>query len=511
MKKILLFLIFNLILLSSINSQYSTFSKFYNIFNGNEGTARFLMSENRYFLCSMGICDPDSAYSPLGASFFVLDNEPNIVSMPIYKDKFKYAPSHPIHLMNDTIYIFANDEDVKPPEWVIIKTNFDGDSLGLFSANYFNGVNFTATGMAITDEYLYLAGRSVKWIEGISGGDDIVVLKIDKQGNAIKENRFHDILDSTKINSELDFIKTADGNFISDATYLEKGNVYPFYNEGRHLKLIKMDEELNVIWVKEFANTTYPTNYPDLIPTRDSGNVLLWCLRLTDAKILEEIGEDFARKHGVTPATIHKLDKDGNLEWSDTLWTPMPANSNNGPVWNFHEGMECANGDIVIVGDYRDFQGKYTNSAIIRFNSKGKLLWQKMYEDDDLLAVWSSFWSVEEADNGDIVVAGQFFNKNGKWNDEIYTWFVRLDSLGCQEPGCGVLDTLQLIKLKSDYVHITATDEVLYDNSKSEEVGIYPNPSEDMINISVPEGFEAEEIEVFDVLGNKLMKIQSDT
>jgi len=172
--------------------------------------------------------------------------------------------------------------------------------------------------------------------------------------------------------------------------------------------------------------------------------------------------------------------------------------------------MECANGDIVIVGNYRDYIAKFRNAAIIRYNKNGKLLWQKMYEDEGLTEKYSSFFSVKEADNGDIVVTGEYYNKNGTWNDEIYTWFVRLDSLGCQEPGCGVLDTLQLIQLKSDYIHITATDEVLYDNSKSGEVAIYPNPTKDVINISVPEGFEAEDIEVFDVLGNQFMKIQSD-
>lgn len=510
MKKVILFCIFNFILSISINAQYTTFSNFYNIFDGNEGTFRFLMGENKYFLCSMGICDPDSAYSSLGASFFVLDRELNVKSMPIYKDIFKYAPSHPIHLVNDTIYIFANNEDVTPKEWTIIKTNFNGDSLGFYSTNYFNGVNFTATGMAVKDDYLYFAGRSVNWTEGISGGDDIVVLKTDKQGNAVKENRFHNIVDSTKINEELDFIKTADGNFISDAMFLGKDDVYPFYNRGRHLKLIKMDDELNVLWTKDFAVNSSPINFPDLIPTRDSGNVLLWSLYTTDASILEEIGEDFYRKHGLQPATVHKLDKDGNLEWSDTLWTPLPVNSNNGPIWNFYEGMECANGDIVIVGYYRDYKQGYENAAIIRYDRKGRLLWQKMYEDEELVAKYSNFYSVKESDNGDIVVSGRFYNKNGKWNDEVYTWFVRLDSLGCQEPGCGVLDTLQLVKLKTNYIQITGTDELIYQNDNASNIKIYPNPAKDHISIIFPEEYNPTSCQIYNMMGQLIKSVIQD-
>ena len=87
-------------------------------------------------------------------------------------------------------------------------------------------------------------------------------------------------------------------------------------------------------------------------------------------------------------------------------------------------------------------------------------------------------------------MTGEISNKRG--NDTHYTWLVRLDSMGCFAPGC-YTDTLsEVLTTKTEEIVINITGSLV----------LYPNPSSDKINLSVPQNFEPTKYQIFDIIGN---------
>ena len=117
---------------------------------------------------------------------------------------------------------------------------------------------------------------------------------------------------------------------------------------------------------------------------------------------------------------------------------------------------------------------------MFRYSADGRLLWEKIYKDVNYEFDISLFLDVKEAENGDLVCTGELWDINGAWNDATYTWLVRVDSMGCFEPGCCPIDTIQMIYVDKKYI----PDSV---DKKNYSIIIYPNPADDMITISLPE------------------------
>lgn len=62
----------------------------------------------------------------------------------------------------------------------------------------------------------------------------------------------------------------------------------------------------------------------------------------------------------------------------------------------------------------------------------------------------------------------------GVW--ESHNWLLKLDSLGCLEPGCGNIN------------YITNTEEVVF--LKGKDIKIYPNPASDYVQVEFPKDFD---------------------
>jgi len=91
---------------------------------------------------------------------------------------------------------------------------------------------------------------------------------------------------------------------------------------------------------------------------------------------------------------------------------------------------------------------------------------------------------------------------------ESFEWVVRLDSMGCFEPGCGVSDSLQVIHVRSGFM--TKTKEVISDYTYSEGMILYPNPCTDYIKVKVLKDFHTISSSIFDIQGRLLLKTTGD-
>ncbi len=489
MLRIAIFLFAILNIISKINAQSTTFSRFYNIKNGNEFGQNIILKNESYFIHNAAIVDPGTGNSKKSTFFTIVDKNFNVTNPITFINESKGAEKRSLQMVDDTIYYFGFNEYVLPNYWNILKTNINGDSIELLTYNDFPDIRMAPVSIQIKDDFLYLGGRTLDFVTH----REIAILKTDKNGAKIKEERFYDIADPQKVNYLSDFIKTCDGNFILAFTTILGGTTKQAF-------IIKFDENLDTIWSKEFNISNQIFNKPDLTPTQDSGVIFTWNVYLND---IRDQFPDGGFELGIHPPTIYIIDKNGSTEWADTMWTYRPAYNKAAPLKNIKKLITAKNGDIIGAGYYRDHQKKRDWAWLFRYNSSGKLLWEKIYEDKNFTSEDDYFLDIKEAENGDIVCVGEFWDIDGEWNNATYTWLLRVDSNGCFEPGCGVTDSIHLIQVTSDYV--TSTNEVISEFSYDNGIIIYPNPALDYIKVVLPNDRKIHKWEVLDHEGEKII------
>ena len=470
----------------------NAYSKVFNILNGNEYGVDINLKNENILVLAVGICDPGLP-TRTGCSYSLSFENKNVLSDTFKDNRFILVPNNTTSVQNDTIFIFGVDFRNFPYNFVVYKTNISGDSLGMIKCEKL-GTEVFGTSIVVMDSFIYLLGQ----FDTPLGKRNLLVQKLDKNGKLIKEVRYEE--ENKKIeNLGTSMIQTSDGNlaFVS----------YYFENENRHVGVRKLDKNLNTLWIKYFDLTLHASRnqnpWPHMVATDDGGMVVS-----NEINILEDILEGKYKDTGLGefPVVLSKLDKDGSLNWTDTLFTyDYPERFLDSPTRMISQLYQCNNGDILCMGEWYCFYCAPRHKAwLARYSSDGRLLWEHYYTDPNynIDGFGSYFMDAKEAENGDIICTGSIdddYNTYG--NDKQYTWLLRVDSMGCFTPDCFTEDTLTEV--------IITTNEELTINI-SGKIAIYPNPAEGMINISVPEGFDAEEIEVFDVLGNKLVKIQSN-
>ena len=375
-------------------------------------------------------------------------------------------------------------------EWIIFKSNIKGDSLGKIVYDDLPVTKVVSESIAIKDDYLYLGGRT--W-DTSGKGENIMVVKMDKNGNVIKEERFLQVIDSDIDYSLHDIVKLDDGNFILVYTYK--------YDRGRIPGIIKFDKNLNYIWHREFVNSNTYHQFPG-ITALDNGNVLVnWELYTPDIK--DELGEKY-KKVGRYPNILYKIDKYGNTIWTDTMWTLNYEGEYIAPKGEIKMMEMTSEGDIIGTGVYNNYYfPPRTWAWIFKYSKDGELLWEKIYEDQNINENYSKFYDIMEAPNGDIVCTGQMTDDDVWGGNADYTWVLRVDSDGCFEPGCGVADSVQLVYTYSDLV--TGTNEVESDYSYQNDIKIYPNPSSTEINVELSSDIKISKWNIFDIQGNKII------
>ncbi len=496
MKVLIIFIIS--ICFTSIYSQSTYLSRFYNIINGNEYGTEVMLTKEGYFLLTNGICDPGTGASKACIAVNLINNTGEIVKRNHYIDRFRFCPGNTFQVIKDTICVCGYNEFVSPRKWAIHKYNFENDSIGIIYPDYSSG-NRMLLAFAYQDNHYYLAGGFADNYYVIR---ELIVVKTDASGKPIKEERFHDIATPNVFNIShaiLDLQQTADSNFII-CTYTGQ---HSFHQPT----LVKFDNDLNIIWQRSLARNYQAYNVPDITPTPDSGIVMSWGIYGRD--LVDSTGNEEYLKYGFFPPTLHKIDKNGNLVWSDTMWTLHPSPHNEAPLKNISMLTTARNGDIIGVGTYEDVVLQHTWGWIFRYNKDGKKMWEKIYQDRNINSKYSDFLDVAEAENGDIVSTGEIEDDDAWGGKASYTWLLRVDSLGCFEPGCGTLDTLQLVYVSSDLI---SDVEEINENQGPDLLFISPNPASQNSNINITnDNYEHGIIHIYDLNGVVIRSSEIDS
>lgn len=488
----------SILLLPLICFSQTNYSKVFNYINGNEYGIGIQTKKDTIFIQATGVCDPGTSNSR-GCYYmlsFIEDNKKTY----ILDRRSSFASARPSVVSNDTIYTFGVDYRNLPDIYTlkVFKMNFNADSLGQITYLIKQNTYTSAECILLKGDYIYLNGN----IDNDKGDRSIYVLKMDKAGNVLRDERFTDFVHPPKYrleNLSRNLVETSDGNMAISSAYVKDDMMY--------VGVCKFDDEFNTIWQRYlpvFGSALSLYNpWSFMVATQDTGLVISKEINLRDSLYWPAPNPDKYKGKEEVVVTLTKLDKDGLIAWSDTLFTDVYPGKTYGPYKTIKKLYACNNGDILCIGDYNCRICDLDNQAwLSRYTKDGKMKWDHVYSNPSIAPSGSGtfFMDAKETENGDIICTGSIDDVNAWHNDKQYTWLLRLDSMGCYTPGCTISDTL-------DQIIITASEEIIV--NVSGKVAIYPNPANNVINISVPEGFDAEKAEVFDIMGQRVLILGS--
>lgn len=477
--------------LSFLYSQ-TTFSKVIDGVNGNEYGIELEYYRGDYFTVSKGVII-DTVLNKSNTHDFLLVNDSLLNRINKFKIRH-YFKSHQLLIENDTLYLQGTDhsEHILKSKWNMYKFSIDGDSLDLLEYNDFDSrVGWYKT--FIKNNYIYSGGKDEK---NSLGGAEILILKMDKRGNFIRENRFFEFANPEYLNVFGDLTLTVDGNLALSNAYF--GVPFDIFT---HIGVCKFDENLDTIWTKYFHKSRdglfFNEKHPKITSTLDSGLIIGTAMNINDSIdgfYSKEYYEDMVE----APLLFYKLDKDGNIEWTDTIFDYREPGKGAGPMKVILNMITASNGDIIGVGEYSNLYDDPEKQAwVFRYSPDGKLKWQHTYIDREYTTESSLFFDVREAENGDIICFGGLKTDSiGEWYNTQYSWLLRVDSNGCYTPGCALADTLT--KVLTDIEDLTK-------DGLARRIEIYPNPANDYINVSLPEGMMWKQWSIYNFNGQKVM------
>lgn len=489
---VILLLIFkiNLILISQ-----TTFSIAVDAVNSIEYGIELVYIDNDYYVVGKGNIKDTLFQTFTNHDYLsILDTSQIIKNTSIMSHFFT---THYLSSYNDTLYLFGSDQREEFIKWNVYKFKTNGDSLDLLVYDKFETNNVGGFSMEVIGDYIYLAGTIYKNSEA-----DVLIVKMDKYGNIIKENNFIEFANPKYSNVLRDMCTTKDNNFAfvnfySGVPFLQDTN---FTTSNDYVSVCKFDQNLDTIWTKEILetgdNNITINGFPHVIGTPDSGIVVSTAMDIIDSII----HIPYYRYYHEFPLIFFKFNKEGIMEWSDTMYEYKVDTSvllGVGPIKTIYKLFGTKNGDIIAAGKVNNIVDEPNTKAwMCRYDTKGNIKWQHTYNDIEYFADYAFLIDVEEAENGDIICVGGLQTEIGDKYNTDYTWLLRVDSNGCYSPGCLLGDTITAV--------LTKIEEVAPDIELPRVIKIYPNPTSEFINIELPKDIKWKKWSIHNIEGEKI-------
>ncbi len=460
MKKSFMLILSNLFVLFACNGQIN-FSKLY-YQNDDEFTTwgySLDQSDNYYYIYGGGgtnigdfqyiscfLLMTDSLGNQLEFRNFASENSAWYASNPgtlkkISDEKFIAASAYAD--TNGTygiVYIFDNNCDT------LFTKKFIGDGYTAFWNTDFRSDTIYLIG-ATRDTILY--------------NTYMYMIAIDTSGNTLWERKYGD-----GIHDELGF--TVD--------HFENGNLviggfYEFIPGGLHSdgKIYKTDTKGNSYFSQQYGT---PGDEGSIDADVSSDNQSIIVQQAMDT-IINEGDYQFVRYIG-------KIDTNGNY-----LWRTFFNREEFLDFWTAHENPD---GTIVGCGVAIVDSHEYFHGYITKLTADGEILWERNYTTDSLHDAY--FFDVQQTwDKGYIVSGSSVGDIDGDPNQQM--WLVKLDSMGCLEPGCADTGT-----------------SIIPFQTQTSVFTIYPNPISNIatVEIHIPSDFniiagEKLELNIYDING----------
>ena len=270
----------------------------------------------------------------------------------------------------------------------------------------------------LSDGSIVLAGRASP---GTSSNTDMVVIKLDKDGNKAWEKKFG----GEETEEALDIIATSDGNFL----VVGHSDSYSGSSGIKDVFVVKVDQSGNEIWKKTYGSNVTIDEANAVVEAHDGGYLLVGnsfvngSLEITAIKIGENgekqweryyggsgseegadviktetgyviVGNTESKGKGKWDIWLLKVDKEGNEMWDTTF--------GGGDNETANAVIETKDGGFIIAGSTYSFAFASQDFWVIKTNSEGKELWNKPFGG---LAAEEAFGLVATKD-GNYVASG---------------------------------------------------------------------------------------------------------
>ena len=428
---------------SSLNGQ-STFNKTIDTDNGADWGVSLLIEDDSIIL--LGTSDKlVNGFYRDGIFFRKLDISGNIQNEKFYADScVVYSVGSPGNISNYGVYYLANGS------YQNCDTNFTAD-VGSNGIAY----KFSADGDTIWTKKLIGNGFTIMRRSALTTINNLLtigetrdtlytdkrfyIVKIDTNGQIVWEKKFSFYY----LNYGFSIDSYGNGDFIiggltDPTTNLTEGDGY----------LAKLDSSGNLIWQKKIGT-----------PDDDHGCIARITLDQQNIYLQHSIDTIVSIGDAPMPDYVGKLDNNGNFIWRTFFNGPYKQD-----IWGIRE---MDNKSIVVVGIKDVDEVSQGRGFICKLDSNGVKLWERTYytrTDRE-----NYFTDVAKVSDGGYILTGSAWSATDQ-----DVWLVRLDSMGCLEPGCDIVDVPS----------ITVNNTTLFN--------FYPNPMHNSatVELQIPDNFQ---------------------
>ena len=296
----------------------------------------------------------------------------------------------------------------------------------------------------------------------------IYLLKTDSLGNKIWDNVYG--TGGTRYYYAYSVVQTSDGGFAIGGSLFFHPDV-----QSADPIIIKTDSLGNQQWQKTLGG-----------PYRDHRAFVTLSY---DNKIVAgmNIGDTSVGSGGYKGRIrILQIDNNGNIIW-DYKYGAIHHTS------RLYSIQTLNNGSIVSTG-YHVTDYPHIVGWILKVSSEGDSIWMREYDRANLsIYSYNGLFDVKPTSDGGLIACGDIHPHPPDTGNQD-AWVIKLDSIGCDTPGC---DTT------------VAIPEIAYKNTE-DELYIYPNPARNVLNIqySITNDECRRIISIYDNFGRKVKEIK---
>ncbi len=261
-------------------------------------------------------------------------------------------------------------------------------------------------------------------------------------------------------------IETSDGGFAIGGYVFYIGN-----DESGDPMIVKTDSLGNQEWIKNLGGG-YKDHVAMVCNTKDGNFVAAYSHADTMLGPYDPVS-----RIGMT-----KLDNEGNILWEKFYCAPTPYNYVNNV-------LETENGSLLIVGFNSDEFPAYSG-WILKIAPTGDSIWYREYKNLNGDESRNYLFDICMTSDNGIASCGYvlpILPDTGYYD----TWIIKLDSNGCDTPGCDPTVVIPVEVIDDDVLHV------------------YPNPASERFIVRY--AFFMEEdctIQIFDLFGRKIKEIR---
>lgn len=270
--------------------------------------------------------------------------------------------------------------------------------------------------------------------------------------------------------------------FSPDTTFFYLNINYKNNTLQSYLVIRKIDLLGNTVWTYPLSGYTTSTNTPTQIVVLDNGNI-----------VTRWFDEEFGSANERNPYLIC-LNDQGEFVWrynfSDNAYKKFPVAI-----------TKAANGDIIGCGFVNNPNYNYSSGWLFRLSPNGELLWEREYVSYTPTVNFLVPQGIDEDDNGNIIATGAIIDALPTGGYEGNALLLKVLPNGCFTPNCngGAEDTLIVA---STVVGIEEASPL--PPPKEGRLIIFPNPTNDVLQILLPNQRANAQIHITDLLGHTL-------